>query len=375
LSKAQAQHKALERELAAVRSSLHTEKEARAGLEAEHTELRQLVEQMREERGGWQERLRTLAAAELKAAEREAAEQKERAAMAKLKEVRAELKELRKQVADLEAELAAEGDARRDEAMAAGERDECKAREGQLLAELRAAELERDAYRKQLQQALASAAEPSAASRAEREAAALRQQLIELQADHHKLQAKLKALEEREKQSAAVSRENARFEELMETNRKLQTMVATERKAGLQPDVELRTDNHKLQATLATTQSKLDELLGQAQQRTKQVELLQQRVEVLTQERAQLLKEAAHAQHVQQLYDKVKDQTHEVQLEAQRVLRTVEQGKGSRNDVNRKVVAPPLELKRAPASARGGSASARGGSASAQQPPGARRSS
>lgn len=124
---------------AAVRSSLHTEKEARAGLEAEHTELRQLVEQMREERGGWQERLRTLAAAELKAAEREAAEQKERAAMAKLKEVRAELKELRKQVADLEAELAAEGDARRDEAMAAGERDECKAREGQACLALRPA--------------------------------------------------------------------------------------------------------------------------------------------------------------------------------------------------------------------------------------------
>ena len=92
---------------------------------------------MREERGGWQERLKTseerlraLAAAELKAAAAEAAEQKERAAVAKLKEARAELKELRKQVSELEAELAAGADARRDEASAAAERDECKAREG-----------------------------------------------------------------------------------------------------------------------------------------------------------------------------------------------------------------------------------------------------
>ena len=54
----------------------------------------------------------------------------------------------------------------------------------QLQAKLRAAELERDTYRKQLQEALASADEPSAAARAEREAAALRQQLIELQADN-----------------------------------------------------------------------------------------------------------------------------------------------------------------------------------------------
>ena len=232
---------------AALRSSLQTEK-------AEHTELRQQVEQMREERGGWQdrlktseERLRALAAAELKAAAAEAAEQKERATAARLKEARAELKELRKQVSELEAELAAVADASRDEASAAAERDECKAREGkarpapqsrshaapraiphaaaprripttaacascpaqqpravspsalypltptplllptltpQLQAKLRAAELERDAYRKQLQEALASADEPSAAARAEREAAALRQQLIELQADN-----------------------------------------------------------------------------------------------------------------------------------------------------------------------------------------------
>ena len=114
----------------ALRSSLQTEK-------AEHTELRQQVEQMREERGGWQERLKTseerlraLAAAELKAAAAEAAEQKERATAARLKEARAELKELRKQVSELEAELAAVADASRDEASAAAERDECKAREG-----------------------------------------------------------------------------------------------------------------------------------------------------------------------------------------------------------------------------------------------------
>ncbi len=37
-------------------------------------------------------------------------------------------------------------------------------------------------------------------------------------------------------------------------------------------------------------------------------------VQVLTQEKVQLLKEAAHAQHVQQLYEKVKDQTHEVSI-------------------------------------------------------------
>lgn len=48
-------------------------------------------------------------------------------------------------------------------------------------------------------------------------------------------------------------------------------------------------------------------------------------VQVLTQEKVQLLKEAAHAHKVQQLYEKVKDQTHEVQLESQRVLRAVEQ--------------------------------------------------
>ena len=47
----------------------------------------------------------------------------------------------------------------------------------------------------------------------------------------------------------------------METNRKLQAMLATERKAasaaGAQPDVELRTDNHKLQAApLATTRNR-----------------------------------------------------------------------------------------------------------------------
>ena len=80
----------------------------------------------------------------------------------------------------------------------------------QLRAELRAAELERDTYRKQLQEALASAAEPSAAARAEREAATLRQQLRELQEDHAKLQAKLKAFEERGKQKEAVERQNAR---------------------------------------------------------------------------------------------------------------------------------------------------------------------
>ena len=80
----------------------------------------------------------------------------------------------------------------------------------QLRAELRAAELERDTYRKQLQEALASAAEPSAAARAEREAAALRGQLRELQEDYAKLQAKLKAFEERGKQKEAVERQNAR---------------------------------------------------------------------------------------------------------------------------------------------------------------------
>lgn len=48
-------------------------------------------------------------------------------------------------------------------------------------------------------------------------------------------------------------------------------------------------------------------------------------VQVLSQEKVQLLKEAAHAQNVQQLYEKVRDQTHEVQLESQRVLRAVEQ--------------------------------------------------
>jgi hypothetical protein len=114
-----------------------------------------------------------------------------------------------------------------------------------------------------------------------------------------------------------------------------------------------------VQATLATTQSSLDEMVGQAQQRNQQIELLQQRVEVrgsgggrghvhvhvqvragwrtcplhamcdhvqvLSQEKVQLLKEAAHAQNVQQLYEKVRDQTHEVQLESQRVLRAVEQ--------------------------------------------------
>ena len=122
---------------AAARSSLQAEIEARTALEAERTELCQQVEQMREERGGWlerlktsEERLRALAAAELKAAAAEAAEQRERAAVARLKEARAELKELRKQVGDLEAELAAGADARRDEAAAAQERDECKAREG-----------------------------------------------------------------------------------------------------------------------------------------------------------------------------------------------------------------------------------------------------
>ena len=76
----------------------------------------------------------------------------------------------------------------------------------QLRAELRAAELERDTYRKQLQEALASAAEPSAAARAEREAAALRQQLRELQEDQAKLQAELQAFEERGKQKEAVER-------------------------------------------------------------------------------------------------------------------------------------------------------------------------
>ena len=80
----------------------------------------------------------------------------------------------------------------------------------QLRAELRAAELERDTYRKQLQEALASAAEPSAAARAEREAAALRQQLRELQEDQAKLQAELQAFEERGKQKEAVERQNAR---------------------------------------------------------------------------------------------------------------------------------------------------------------------
>ena len=35
-----------------------------------------------------------------------------------------------------------------------------------------------------------------------------------------------------------------------------------------------------MQATLATTQSSLDEMVGQAQQRNQQIELLQQRVEV-----------------------------------------------------------------------------------------------
>lgn len=76
----------------------------------------------------------------------------------------------------------------------------------QLRAELRAAELERDTYRKQLQEALASAAEPSAAARAEREAAALRQQLRELQEDQAKLQAELQAFEERGKQKEALDR-------------------------------------------------------------------------------------------------------------------------------------------------------------------------
>ena len=65
---------------AAARSSLQAEIEARTALEAERTELCQQLEQMREERGGWQERLKTaeerlraLAAAELKAAAAEAA--------------------------------------------------------------------------------------------------------------------------------------------------------------------------------------------------------------------------------------------------------------------------------------------------------------
>jgi|TARA_B110001469_G_C9303014_1_gene164608 predicted nucleic acid-binding protein len=77
-------------------------------------------------------------------------------------------------------------------------------------------------------------------------------------------------------------------------------------------------------------------------------------VQVLTQEKAQLLKEAAHAQNVQQLYEKVKNQTHEVQLESQRVLRAVELQGSRQHDINRKVAAPPPELKakRAPASAR-----------------------
>ena len=35
-----------------------------------------------------------------------------------------------------------------------------------------------------------------------------------------------------------------------------------------------------MQATLATTQSSLDEMVGQAQQRKQQIELLQRRVEV-----------------------------------------------------------------------------------------------
>ena len=120
---------------AAARSSLQTEKEVRAGLAAELTELTELrkrVEQLRVERGGWQERLRTLAAVELKAAECGAAQQKERAAVAKLKELRAEHRQLQKQVGDLEADLAAQADARRDEAAAACERDECKARECQV---------------------------------------------------------------------------------------------------------------------------------------------------------------------------------------------------------------------------------------------------
>ena len=78
---------------AAARSSLQAEIEARTALEAERTELCQQLEQMREERGGWQERLKTaeerlraLAAAELKAAAAEAAEQKATAAGAAAEE-------------------------------------------------------------------------------------------------------------------------------------------------------------------------------------------------------------------------------------------------------------------------------------------------
>ncbi len=53
-----------------------------------------------------------------------------------------------------------------------------------------------------------------------------------------------------------------------------------------------------------------------------------------------------HAQHVQQLFDAVSAQTKEVQLEAQRVLQTVEHGKG---DNGRPAVGKAAELKRGPA--------------------------
>ena len=68
-------------------------------------------------------------------------------------------------------------------------------------------------------------------------------------------------------------------------------------------------------------------------------------VQVLSQEKAQLLKEAQHARHVQALFASVSDKTKEVQLEAARVLRTVEQGQHNRPEPKR---APGAPEKRVP---------------------------
>ena len=104
---------------------------------------------------------------------------------------------------------------------------------------------------------------------------------------------------------------------------------------------ELRSDNNKLQAMLADTQN----MLATSQQRAKLVESLQQRVEVLADAKAQLLREANHTAHVRDLFASVKDKTREVQDEAQRVLREVE--RASRNDGSRRP--STMQEKRPPA--------------------------
>lgn len=215
MSKAQALQQAAECELATARmaaaeshAALQTEKEARA------RDQRLALEQRSEWEGRMLELQRQVAVAQR---ERDGAETKERAAVQKEQKWRAEVRELRDRVKELEQQLAQELDARRDEAVGAEEREEWKAIEGKLRAELSAAELERDAYRRQLAETLAKADEP---------AEQLKRQLQEGAREREKLQAELKRLQGAQKQVTYVERENAKYEELRSDNHKLQAMLA-----------------------------------------------------------------------------------------------------------------------------------------------------